>query len=111
MAKEIKQIRYFGENSSLNQIQNTQIQIDGSNRKYLVVEQPIYQIGIQALPGTPVYINDNTIPIIIGQYGNYSLDLIGNGTSLNKIMIDITNYYFSMGSGIIIDIICEQEEA
>ena len=41
---------------------------------------PITQLGIQALPGTVFYLNDDTIrsnPIIIGYTGIYELNLEG----------------------------------
>lgn len=36
---------------------------------------PIQQLGIQALPGTRFYINNNTEPVIIGASGIYEIDL------------------------------------
>lgn len=55
---------------------------------------PFYQLGIQTLPGTMVYLNGSEDPIIIGSTGIYELDmsdgvevytLTVNGTSLNQI--------------------------
>ena len=46
---------------------------------------PIQQIGIQTLPGTRFYINNNTEPVIIGASGIYEIDLRGTTAIISSI--------------------------
>lgn len=77
MAKHIMQFRYYGENHSNNQPEN--VTFDELNKgtvfaKYL----PFTQLGIQSLPGTRFYLNDNIEgPVILGSTGIYELELEG----------------------------------
>lgn len=73
---------------------------------------PISKLGIQSLPGTKFYLNDNTQPVIIGMTGTFELDLKDNieitaltfdNESINMIR-DNHNAY------LIIDIIYEEGE-
>lgn len=52
---------------------------------------PIQQFGIQTLPGTRFFINQNTDPIIIGASGIYEMDL-RNTTAV------VSSIYFSLES-------------
>ncbi len=75
---------------------------------------PIYQLGIQALPGTKFYLNESEDPVIVGATGIYELDLREKSTvsvlkfapeSVNRI-----NQALSIGTGyLIVDIIYEEE--
>ena len=109
MAKHIMQFRYYGENHSNNQPENITFNELNEGKvfsKYL----PFTQLGIQALPGTRFYLNDNRDgPVIIGSTGIYELELEG----ISKI----TNLKFDSRSleliknnnstGLIIDVIYE----
>ena len=81
MAKRIKQFRYFNSNESREGGENSP-----TGLKYQHLQSgsafatclPIYQLGIQALPGTKFYINNSVDPIIIGSTGVYELSLSGD---------------------------------
>ena len=46
---------------------------------------PIQQVGIQTLPGTRVYFNGSTTPVIIGASGIYELDLRNTTAILSSL--------------------------
>ena len=108
MAKKVSQVRYFGENSALNTGTNVANQLlDGSAFKY-----PIVQLGVQALPGTRLLINNSETPLTIGATGIYELDINGLAT--------ITSLMFAQNSinavqnsnsdsGIIVDYAYDEE--
>jgi hypothetical protein len=48
---------------------------------------PIYQLGVQSLPGTKMYINENSEPVIIGHTGIYEIDYDIN-TKITKLTFD-----------------------
>ena len=77
MAKHIMQFRYYDENHSNNQPENLKLSqlVNGEVfSKYL----PFTQLGIQSLPGTRFYLNDNIEgPVILGSTGIYELELEG----------------------------------
>lgn len=75
---------------------------------------PIYQLGIQALPGTKFHLNESEDPVIIGATGIYELDLHEKSTisalrfdpGSIKTIIDS----LSIGAGyLIVDIVYEEE--
>ena len=77
-------------------------------------KMPIYQLGIQALPGTKFYLNESLDPVIIGATGIYELDLHEKSTiSVLKFApdsIERTIEAMSIGTGyIIVDIVYEEE--
>lgn len=78
MAKHIMQFRYYGEEQANNN-QPENLNAESLNKgtvfsKYL----PFTQIGIQTLPGTRFFLNDNIEgPIIVGSTGIYELELEG----------------------------------
>lgn len=91
MAKHIMQFRYYGDGQVDNQpkgVTKSQFgQHGGVFTKYL----PFTQIGIQTLPGTRFYLNNNAEgPIIIGSTGIYELELEG--------ISEITDLYFEKKS-------------
>ena len=111
MARRVGQIRYFGEN---NTRQNYPAYITAQrlrNGNAFDEIYPIIQLGVQTLPGTKIYLNNHTTPVIIGATGIYELDVAGltNITDIQfddeslKIINDNPNAY------IIIDYICETE--
>lgn len=77
MDKHIMQFRYYEDNHTNNQPVklNADSLVDGTVfAKYL----PFTRLGIQALPGTRFYLNDNIeSPIIVGPTGIYELELKG----------------------------------
>ena len=109
MAKHIMQFRYYDENHSNNQPENLKLSqlVNGEVfSKYL----PFTQLGIQSLPGTRFYLNDNIEgPVILGSTGIYELELVGiskisslkfDSKSLNLIKNNPNGY-------LIIDVIYE----
>ena len=87
MAKHIMQFRYYDENHSNNQPENLKLSqlINGEVfSKYL----PFTQLGIQSLPGTRFYLNDNIEgPVILGTTGIYELELEGI-SKINSLKFD-----------------------
>lgn len=109
MAKHIMQFRYYDESNSNNQPEDLKLSqlVDGKVfSKYL----PFTQLGIQSLPGTRFYLNDNIEgPVILGTTGIYELELEGiskisslkfDSKSLNLIKNNPNGY-------LIIDVIYE----
>ncbi len=93
---KIKQLRFYGkhtteveDNVNINSPYNSATSYCEPTvfSKYA----PIQQLGIQALPGTRFYINNNTEPIIIGASGIYEMDL-RNSTAI------ISSVYFAKES-------------
>lgn len=84
MAKEIKQIRYYGDNDSRNypsSLVGTQL-TSGS----IFNDTPsITQLGIQSYPGLKFSLNDGLKPIILGSTGIYELDVDGF-SQINRII-------------------------
>ena len=87
MAKHIMQFRYYDENHSNNKPENLILSqlINGEVfSKYL----PFTQLGIQSLPGTRFYLNDNIEgPVILGTTGIYELELEGI-SKINSLKFD-----------------------
>ena len=73
---KLTQLRFFGDNSN-----NSKLNTPYDKATYYCEPTcfskyaPIQQVGIQALPGTRFYINNNTEPVIIGASGIYEIDL------------------------------------
>ena len=114
MAKQVYQFRYYGDGDSRNQpagtITGSKLKSGSIFAKYL----PMYQIGIQTMPGVKFYVNNGTLPIIIGQTGIYEIDVDGlteitnltfDTTAINLIKANPSNAY------LIIDIIYDDGEA
>ena len=76
---------------------------------------PIYQLGIQALPGTKFFLNGGIDPIIIGATGIYELDL-QDKASISALRFDAESMKTiekagEAGNGfLIVDIVYEGEE-
>lgn len=87
MAKHIMQFRYYDENHNNNQPENLKLSqlVNGEVfSKYL----PFTQLGIQSLPGTRFYLNDNIEgPVILGSTGIYELELEGI-SKINSLKFD-----------------------
>ena len=90
MAKKIKQMRFYRDKDP----NNVPGELIASNWKYYCDDTsfryfaPIYQLGIQTLPGTKIYLNQSITPIIIGSSGVYELDLENTSGILNSLRID-----------------------
>ena len=88
MAKHIMQFRYYNDEQGNNN-QPEDLSAESLNKgtifaKYL----PFTQLGIQALPGTRFFLNDNIEgPIIIGSTGIYELELEGI-SKINSLKFD-----------------------
>ena len=87
MAKHIMQFRYYEDNHTNNQpveLNAGQLVNGTVFAKYL----PFTQLGIQALPGTRFFLNDNIEgPVIIGSTGIYELELEGI-SKINSLKFD-----------------------
>lgn len=113
--KKVMQFRYYGDNHSktwptnLSQNALTDINSSGYFNKYF----PISQLGIQALPGTKFYLNNNyeqAHPIIIGNSGVYELNLEGIG-EINELKFDAASIRTIANTGhLIIDIVYGEDE-
>lgn len=89
MAK-IKQFRFYKDESTNNApaVRDWRYYCDDTSFRHFA---PIYQLGIQTLPGTRVYLNQSTTPIIIGASGIYELDLNNTTAVLNSIRVEKTS--------------------
>lgn len=88
MAKQIYQVRYYGENNSKNQPQS----ISGNKLKSGSVFSnylPMTQLGIQTMPGVKFYVNNSPSPVIVGATGIYELDVDGL-TEITNLTFDTT---------------------
>lgn len=110
MAKRVKQIRYYADNSNNNYGNPTYRNlISGSLISNFV---PILQLGIQTLPGTKFYLNGSNNPIIVGNTGIYELNLQGL-TEINSLQFDASSLSLIANNNnayLIIDIIYEDGE-
>lgn len=115
--QQIKQFRFYNYNDELNtqnpnnapQVPSWRYYCDDTSFRYFA---PIQQLGIQTLPGTKIYLNQSTTPIIIGASGVYELDLTNTTAILNSLRVapdsmqtinNIDNAY------LIIDLVCGGE--
>lgn len=85
----ITQLRFYNDKSP----QNTPYSEHTSYCEPTVFSKyaPISQFGIQTLPGTRFFVNQNTDPIIVGASGIYEMDL-RNTTAV------VSSIYFSLES-------------
>ena len=50
---------------------------------------PLFQVGIRALPGTKIYFNNNSTPVIVGFNGVFELDLSESGSGgITSVRVD-----------------------
>lgn len=111
MANRIKQFRYYGEDHQNNQPTGENM-ISYCNGDVFGDYFPITQLGIQAIPGTKFYLNNNLEPVIIGTTGIYELDL-NNQTQINKITIDNDSLNMinnNPSAYLIVDILYDKED-
>ena len=120
MAKAVKQFRYYNENHANNNPQSVSGFKDMTLKSFYVNGlvftnpscYPILQLGIQTLPGTKFYLNDNVEPIIVGFTGIYELDL-DNQTEIVKLTFNeesMTTIENNSNGYLIVDILYEKKE-
>lgn len=115
MAKQIKQFRYYQEKidggPSLNEpidLAQRQLVSGSAFKPYF----PITRLGIQALPGTKFYLNNNTNSVIVGMTGTYELNL-DNKAEITALQFDNKSIMATRDNDnayIIIDIIYDDGE-
>ena len=113
MAKVIKQFRYWPESNTEEENKprftsniTPEAAKDGSA---FAGQGRIVSLGIQALPGTAIYINGGTEPLIIGNSGIYQID-VEDELTINTLRADLDSYADFLNAGIIFDIIYETED-
>lgn len=110
MAKKIGQIRYFGEGDSKNYPANINALRLRTGTAFTTI-YPVVQLGVQTLPGTKIYLNNHTTPIIVGATGIYELSVEGL-TNITDIAFDDTSLKLvqdNPNAYIIIDYVYETE--
>lgn len=86
MNQSFKQFIYCASGSQHN-FPNTLTFEDLITGRFLPADKTISQLGIQALPGTKLYLNGGTVPIIIGFTGLFEIDLSAGG-AITNIKVD-----------------------
>lgn len=76
--KRIKQFRYYGDGDSRNYPSNMTTS-NLTHNNIFAGYGAISQMGIQARPGTIMYLNNSIYPITIGETGIYEIDLADYG--------------------------------
>lgn len=108
MAKQIKQLRYFGPNDYRNYpttISREQLK----SKSYMETYSPILQISVHTLPGVIMYFNNDSLPVYVGHSGVYQLDMTDTTPVLYNVrftdrdldLIEKSNF------GLIIDLMYE----
>lgn len=111
MAKRIMQFRYYDETNGNNQPSGINIDnLSSSTNSIFDGYKSITQLGIQALPGTRFFLNNNTDgPIVIGSTGIYELELEGISSieALRFERASLNSIRDNPNVGLIIDIVYE----
>lgn len=103
MAKKVSQVRYFGGGNANGNTNATQL-MNGSAFKY-----PIVQLGVQALPGTRLLINNSETPLTIGATGIYELNIDGLATITSLMFASASVKNLPATASIIVDYIYDEE--
>ena len=87
MATRVEQFRYYAQGNDNNYPSNW------AWPAYCTVQtfrdkSPIYQLGIQTLPGTKLYINSSITPIVIGSSGIFELNVTDTSASITSFRIE-----------------------
>ena len=113
MAKQVKQFRFYKNEDDRNypdKVVMTPINLTTGEvfAKYM----PIFQLSIQALPGTKFYLNNSHSPIVIGYTGIYELSVsdLAEITSLKFDYDSILRLDTNKETVLLIDIIYDKEE-
>ncbi len=113
MANKVVQIRYYSDNDKKNNYPANIKRINFITGEAFTSYTPILQLGIQAIPGTKFYINNNnTSPIYVGQSGVYEIDF-NNKTSIGSLSFDLESIeliHQNPGGYLIVDIIYEEAD-
>lgn len=108
MAKNVKQFRFYENNTNSVHNQPTGIEQSAYVSGSVFSEcQNIIQLGIQALPGTKFRINEGIEPVIIGRTGIYELEL-DNEVVISTLQFDndsLTNISNNPNAYLIVDVI------
>ena len=108
MAKQIKQLRYFGESDARN-YPSTISAAKLSTGAYMENWSPILQISVHTLPGVVMYFNDDTMPVYVGHSGVYQLDMTDTTAVLNNVKFSLKDLQeiAATNFGLIIDLMYE----
>ena len=89
MQQNFKQFIYCNETSSKNYpLGIKEINLTSSTENNIFNNfLPIYQLGLQAPPGTKVFLNESQLPVIVGFSGLLELDL-SDGGSITSVRFD-----------------------
>ena len=98
--KTIKQFRYYNDNKSMNYPKDLTkskicgiINIENPEGYSIFHNKAIYQLGIQALPGTKFFVNGSTNPAIVGANGFFEIgehtDFLVNDLVFDEVSIDL----------------------
>ena len=113
MAKKVYQYRYYSDKHKDNNPTDSTLKHFVSGGA-LGNNIPVVQLGIQTMPGTRFYINDEhkERPIIIGNSGVYEINL-NNKTAINNLSFDLEsmeNIRNNPMAYLIIDTVYESED-
>ena len=112
MAKQVRQVRFYGSDEVKKNYPTGVTPATLASGSAFQNYVPAIQLGIQALPGTKFYLNNNYNPVIIGYTGIYELDLNGLSevTSLKFDMQSLNAISKNANAYLIVDIIYEDGE-
>lgn len=117
MIKKLKQFRFYDSQDLLQDpplVRTTNPKSFFSSGTDFSAYLPIIHLGVQTLPGTRIYLNNNyDAPVIVGATGIYELDLTGTTGLISHLQVDPTSMDIidQTATGyIIIDIIYESQE-
>ena len=81
MARAVHQFRFYKNNANEERNEPSGVEFINAggatgfaNGEVFKEYYPFYQLGIQTLPGTMIYLNGSEDPVIIGSTGIYELD-------------------------------------
>lgn len=105
--KQIKQFRFYGENHPSNYPEGLGTK-ELVNNNIFAQYGSITQMGIQGRPGTVLYLNNSTYPIVVGETGIYEIDLENYGQIYSiRFSGDSLKAYDNGNDRLLIDIIFE----
>lgn len=89
MAKVVGQVRFYGEKDPRNFPKDLTL-IEVQTGRCFTNYYPIVQLGVQTLPGTKMYLNKDSQPVIVGVTGVYELNIDGL-SYINSLCFDRTS--------------------
>lgn len=94
MAKAIHQFRFYNDSASEDRNEPSHDAFNGvggaagfADGDVFKNYYPFYQLGVQTIPGTMIYLNGSEDPVIIGSTGIYELDA-QDGVEISTLQID-----------------------